>query len=147
MWLRLKVFSKTAIAYITDQVHISSWKNIYFKVLKCQLEYPFCDSREHLRNTSLSHGFSSYLISKQQLHQHLATLPFLSVSVSLGRYAWPVHLVPGQISYTYLIQWTLNRDCSAQRCMKHNPLSLTDTLYLPKTVCMGVCPRVSTKEW
>lgn len=75
-----------------------------------------------------------------QLHQHLTSLPFcLSVSPWVTRLAvWSAHLVPGQISHTCLIRWTLNHDCCAQSCMKHNPLSLTDTLYLPKNVSESV---------
>lgn len=64
---------------------------------------------------------------------------------------WSAHKVPGQISYTCLIQWTLSQGWSAQSCMKHNPLSLTDTLDLQKSVGQGVhrCVQlsVSTEGW
>lgn len=64
---------------------------------------------------------------------------FASLSPWVTRLAvWSAHLVPGQISHTCLIRWTLNHDCCAQSCMKHNPLSLTDTLYLPQNVSESV---------
>lgn len=63
--------------------------------------------------------------------------------------AW---LMPGQISHTCLIHWTLDHDSCAQSCMRRNSLSLADTLCLttgppPPNVRRGACYSAGAGRW